>query len=235
MEESPTKLQILRSSNLLNGLTDDQIEELASYSRTSFAERGDLIWLNGNTVSFFGVVGTGFVKMTRTTPNGQEVTTEIMGPGQVFGLLGVIDGSGCPQTAKAVCSAWYLKVPKSAILPIYQENVILKEHLVRRTANRLRQSYDMISTLSAGKVDQRVAAVLLMLSNSYGEDTATGVMIAVPLTRQNIAEIAGTTVESTIRVMSRWQKQGLVTTEAKHISIRDPRALLLAVQGGTSV
>lgn len=233
MHEPPSKLEVIRSSSLLNGLTDEQIEELAVVSRPAHAERAELIWLDGSSVTFFGIVASGFVKMTRTTAAGQEVTTEIMGPGQIFGLLGVVDGTGCPQTAKAVCDTWYLKVPKASIMPIYNTNVVLKEHLVRRTTNRLRQSYDMISHLSSGKVDQRIAAVLLMLANSYGVGKDSGVVISVPLTRQDIAEIAGTTVESTIRVMSKWQKSGLVTTKSKMILLKDKDALVSTVRGST--
>jgi len=231
MQEPPSKLEVIKSSGLFSGLTDEQMEDLALVSRPAHAERTELIWLDGSSVTFFGIVASGFVKMTRTTAAGQEVTTEIMGPGQVFGLLGVVDGTGCPQTAKAVCDTWYLKVPKAAIMPIYNTNVVLKEHLVRRTTNRLRQSYDMISHLSSGKVDQRVAAVLMMLANSYGVSKDGGVVISVPLTRQDIAEIAGTTVESTIRVMSKWQKSGLVSTTSKVIFVKDKDALVSTVRG----
>lgn len=231
MFEKPTGIEVLRSSNLLNGLSEDEVSELAGVSRLAMAEKGELIWLDGSSVSFFGVVGTGFVKMSRTTAGGHEVTTEIMGPGQVFGLLGVIDGTGCPQTAKAVCGTWYLKVPKASFLPIYRQNIVLKEHLIMRSTNRLRQAFDMISHLSVGKVDQRVAAVLLMLSNSFGEDQKGGIQLTVPLTRQDISEMAGTTVESTIRVMSKWQKQGLITTNNQYIFLQDPHKLLLLTKG----
>ena len=100
-----------------------------------------------------------------------------------------------------------------------------------RSTNRLRQAFDMISHLSVGKVDQRVAAVLLMLSNSFGEDQKGGIQLTVPLTRQDISEMAGTTVESTIRVMSKWQKQGLITTNNQYIFLQDPHKLLLLTKG----
>jgi len=229
--ESPTRLEILRKTPLFKSLTETQMGELAANSRVALAEKGDVIWLHGSQVEYFGIVGAGFVKMTRLAPGGHEITTEIMGPGHVFGLLGTIDGSGCPQAAKAVTPVWYLKVRKASFLPMYGQMPILKESLLQKTSLRLRQSFDMIGHLTAGTVEQRVAAVLLLLADSFGEDGEMGIELNVPLTRQDIGEIAGTTVESTIRTMSKWQKAGLIETRAKVITLCDPDALTAIVRG----
>lgn len=215
----------------MGSLSDDQISHLAAHSRFAHAEKGEVIWLTGASVDFFGVVGSGFAKMSRIGPNYQEITTEIMGPGQVFGLLGALSGEGCPQTAKAVTATWYLKVRKSEFIPVYDQNLILKEQIFRRTSHRLHQAFDLIAHLSIGTVEQRVAAVLLVLTRSFGHETPEGVVLNVPLTRQEISELAGTTVESTIRVMSKWQKQGWVATQTKHIVLRDMDSILATVRG----
>ena len=228
--EAPSRREVLLSSTLLNGLTDDQVEEIVVNSRMAHAEKGETIWLSGSTVSFFGVVGTGFIKMTTMGPSHQEITTEIMGPGHVFGMLGAIDGTGCPQASKAITGTWYLKVPRLNFLTIYESNLILKEQVFKRTTHRLRQSFDLIAHLSVGTVEQRVAAVLLVLTRSFGREGSDGVLLDVPLTRQEVAELAGTTVESTIRIMSRWQKQDWIETQSRHILVKDLDKLLLAVR-----
>ncbi|MCA0360119.1 MAG: Crp/Fnr family transcriptional regulator [Armatimonadetes bacterium] len=228
--EAPSRREVFLSSTLLGGLTDEQVGELVVNSRMAHAEKGETIWLSGSSVSFFGVVGTGFIKMTTVGPSHQEITTEIMGPGHVFGLLGTIDGTGCPQSAKAITGTWYLKVPKAGFLPVYEKNVVLKEQVFKRTAHRLRQSFDLIAHLSVGTVEQRVAAVLLVLTRSFGRELPEGLLLDVPLTRQEIAELAGTTVESTIRIMSRWQKQEWIETQARHILVKDLEKLLQAVR-----
>lgn len=228
--DQPSKLETLRSSTLLGSLTEDQQQALAASSSMAHAEKGEVIWFSGRTVDFIGVVGSGFVKMTQTGPNHQEITTEIMGPGQVFGLLGAISGTGCPQCAKAVTGTWYLKVRKPGIVLAYQSNLILKEQILFRTSHRLHQSFELVAHLSIGTVEQRVAAVLLVLTRSFGQEQEDGIVIDVPLTRQDIAEIAGTTVESTIRVISKWQKKGWVETNARHIHIKSMASILSAVQ-----
>jgi len=97
--------------------------------------------------------------------------------------------------------------------------------MVRSISPRLRKAHEMMSRMSTGKVEQRIAATLLILVQSYGTETEEGMHIEVPLTRQDISEMAGTTVETTIRVMSRWQKEGLVTTRNQNITIVNPDAL----------
>ncbi len=225
--ERPSILDVLRSSTLLNSLHADEFDDLARTSHLAFAERGDTIWIRGSETDFFGLVGTGFVKMVMSSATGQEMTAELMGPGQVFGLLGTVQGTGCPLSARAVTHVWYLKVPKREFLPIYQKADVLKDALMRRTTNRLQQAYSMMARMSSGKVSERIAAVLFILAESYGSSSPNGLVISVPLTRQDIADLAGTTVESTIRVMSKWQKQGIIATDHRVVTLTNEEALAL--------
>ncbi|MCH7903327.1 MAG: Crp/Fnr family transcriptional regulator [Armatimonadetes bacterium] len=223
--ERPTNIAALRSSTLFNSLTGEDLDELATVSHMAYAERGETIWMRGNEVDFYGLVGVGFVKMVQSLANGHEVTSEIMGPGQIFGLLGTVEGTGCPLESRAVCNMWYLKIPKADFMPIFDGRIEFKNQLLRRTTNRLRQTMDMMAKMSTGKVDERIALILMLLSESYGKESEKGVTIQVPLTRQDIGEMAGTTVESTIRVMSRWQKNGIIESDHRFVTILDVRVL----------
>ncbi|KAA0225691.1 MAG: CRP-like cAMP-activated global transcriptional regulator [Fimbriimonadales bacterium] len=226
-----SNLHVLRSSTLLNSLTTEQIESLATSSKLVTVDKGHVIWTSGAVVDFFGLVGSGFIKMCRSTADGQETTVEIVGPGQIYGLLGTIDGSGCPLSSIAVTKTVYLRIPKRAFMPIYEANNALKDRLVRRTTLRLRSAHDLMARLISGRVDQRIAAVLMILSESYGEEVEGGIRINVPLTRQDVADMTGTTVESAIRTMSRWQKDGLIQTDHHYVvltRVREIEALLAA-------
>jgi len=164
--------------------------------------------------------------MTRTTPQGAEVAVELLGPGQCFGVLAALEGRAFPLSAIAVTNTWYLKVPTSALNELYAKNDLLRDQMLRHIAPRLRKAHDMMSRMSANKVEQRVAAVLFILMESYGRSNSKGaIRLSVPLTRQDISEMAGTTVETCIRVMSKWQKSGLVTTDKQVITIRDVEGL----------
>lgn len=228
--ERPSVLSVIEACSVMNALTEKERESLAQLSFIAYAERSEAIWLAGAQSDFFAVVGTGFVKMTRSTPQGAEVAVELLGPGQCFGLLAALEGRILPLSAIAVTHCWYLKVPTRVILEAYRENAHLRDQMLRSLSPRLRRAHDMMARMSSGKIEQRIAAVLLILSESYGRTGKLGgIRLSVPLTRQDIAEMAGTTVETCIRVMSKWQKAEIVTTEHQVITVRDVEALNAAL------
>ncbi len=219
MHQPPAPIDVLRRCQVMLSLSDHALQDIGLHSTMAVANRGEPLWIKGRDVDFFAAIEAGFVKMTRSTAQGVDVTTEIFGPNQVLGMLGTIKGSGCPQAAYAVCETHFLRISKERFLPYYRENMILKDHLIERTSDRLTRAHAMLTRMSTSRVEVRIAQVLLVLSESYGVPSGTGVRLSVPLTRQSIAEMAGTTVESTIRVMSQWQKQGVLKTESRQINL----------------
>lgn len=223
--ERPSKFAVVESCSLLNGLDRGTRSDLASASFMAYAEKGELIWMAGNPAEFCAVLGTGFVKMTKSSPSGQEVAVELLGPGQAFGLMAAIEGRSFPLSATAVTNSWYLKIPSQELLTAYNESASLKDAILRNLAPRLRKAHDMMSRLSSGSVEERIAAVMFILADSYGRQSVKGIELTVPLTRSDIAEMAGTTTESSIRVISRWQKDRLISTDHRMITILNPEGL----------
>lgn len=223
--EKPSIDSVIGACSILNALTESERLRLSEQSFMAYAERGEIIWLAGSPSQNIDVVGSGFVKMTRSTPQGTEVAIELLGPGQCFGLLVAIEGREYPLSAIAVTNTWYLKIPTRQFMELYNANASLRDHILRGLAPRLRKAHDMMARMSTGRVEQRLAAVLLILMDSYGEPLALGTRIAVPLTRQDLAEMAGTTVETSIRVMSKLQKEGILATDKQMITVLDSASL----------
>lgn len=223
--EKPSIDSVIGACSILNALTESERLRVSEQSFMAYAERGEIIWLAGSPSQNIDVVGSGFVKMTRSTPQGTEVAIELLGPGQCFGLLVAIEGREYPLSAIAVTNTWYLKIPTRQFMELYNANASLRDHILRGLAPRLRKAHDMMARMSTGRVEQRLAAVLLILMDSYGEPLALGTRIAVPLTRQDLAEMAGTTVETSIRVMSKLQKEGILATDKQMITVLDSASL----------
>lgn len=223
--ERPTNLAVVESCTLLNSIPVADRQQVANNSFMAYAERGEVIWLAGTAAECCVIAGTGFIKMTKLSSSGHEVTMELLGPGQVLGLMAVIEGRQFPLSAVSVTNCWYLKVPARVILPIYQANSNLKDQVVRTIGPRVRRAHEMMSRFSTGSAEECIAAVLFILADSYGTHKGNKIRLDVPLTRQEISEMAGTTVETTIRVMSRWQKSGIVRTEHQMITILDAERL----------
>lgn len=221
----PSNIGVVEACKIFNVLGNEDQLRIAMDSRMTHVERGELIWAAGAPIQFVAVVGIGFVKMTKITAHGQEIAIELLGPGQCFGLLAAVEGHSYPLSAIAASSCWFLRIPTHVVLPIYDRNPLLKDSMLRRLGPRLRKAHDMMTRMSTGTVDERLAAVLIVLADSYGDRDSEGVHLQVPLTRQDLSEMAGTTVETTIRVMSRWQKQGVLRTDNRVIKILNEQKL----------
>ncbi len=224
--DRPANIAVIQACSLLNGLTEEQRQRLAGESFTAYAERSEMIWRAGSAAEFVAIVGAGFIKMTKTTAGGQEVAMELLGPGQCLGLFAAIEGRSFPLNAIAVTNCWYLKIPTRIVAELYDKSSQFKDQIVRGLGPRLRKAHEMMARLSSNKVDERIAAVLFLLADSYGSKQPEGLRIDVPLTRQDISEMAGTTVESTIRTISAWQKGGIVATDRHVLTILKEDALL---------
>ncbi|RYG26702.1 Crp/Fnr family transcriptional regulator [bacterium] len=223
--ERPSNIAVVEACSMLNALSSEERQKIAGESFMAYAERGEMIFAAGAQSETVAIVGTGFVKMTKASAAGQEMAVELLGPGQGFGLLAAIEGRAYPLTAVAVTNCWYLKAPTRALLPMYRENGAFKDSIVRSLAPRLRKAHDMMLRLSSVRVEERLAAVLFILGDTYGVSEGGHVRISVPLTRQDVAEMAGTTVETTIRTFSRWQKSGILATDRQRLTILDEHAL----------
>ncbi len=233
--DKPSACAALQSNALLCALPPAEIQSLALVSRVVRASRGEVLWSRGSDVDFFGLAADGFVKMVRSSSHGSDVTLELFGPSQIFGLLGTITGAGCPLSAMAVTDLWYVRIPKRAFLELFEQSVPLKDQLIRRSAIRLHGMVDFMARLCSGHVDERIAAVLFILAESYGHREEGRLCLRVPLTRQEIGEMAGTTVESTIRTMSRWQKEGLIETDHQFVTIIDEPRLQSVLLGESRI
>ncbi len=223
--ERPSILSVVDSCPLLTSLSDAHRSELLSECFMAYAERSELIWLAGSPSQFVAVVGVGFVKMCKCSSRGSEVAVELIGPNNCFGVTAALENRPYPLSAIAVTNTWYLKIPVRVFTRLYEQDDQIRTNVVQQMSPRLQRAHNMIARMSSGKVDQRMAAVLLLLMDAYGREVEDGIEVTVPLTRQDLAEMAGTTVETSIRTMSRWQREGIVVTTQQRITILNPDLL----------
>ena len=230
MASNPTKHgsekeTIIAGSEMLRVLRPQDLEDLTLQSRIAGAKREEVIWRYGADVDFVGVIGSGFVKMAHPAVKGHAYILDIFGPGQVFGLTSVVTGIGCLKSAVALTDVTFAKIPKRTIHRLYETCDQLKHQVVLRLSYRMRLGSELLDTLSNGHVNQKIAAVLLVLAKNYAVHDSIGLRIEIPLTRRLISTMAGTTVESAIRIIGQWQKKGIVRTDSKHVTILDEPAL----------
>jgi len=220
-----TKQDLIRRNLVLSKLDESGICLLAESGRWKSYAKGDVVWNLGSEVEWFGLIQAGFVKMVKFNEDGRETTLEIMGAGQTFGCLGTVEGSGCPLVAVAVTNLNLLRLPKQDFLVQYENSVGLQKEIMKVSTRRLFAKLSMMAKLTTGRVDSRIANVLLMLSESYGIESPQGLTINVPLTRQDLSDFTGITIESAIRTLSKWQKAKTIESQNSNITILDLDAI----------
>jgi CRP-like cAMP-binding protein len=210
---------------LLAGLPAQTLADLAALARLDRYPAEATLFNQGDPCDRFWLLRAGRVKIVRLAEDGREVILEVIAPGEPFGGA-VIFLPEQPATARAMTLTETLSLPSEAYAQLIARNPALAQRLMRMLGARL-QALISLQALAGERVERRLAHILLKLADRAGRPEAGGgVLITVPLTRQDLAEMAGTTLETAIRTMSRFRAQGWVETRrGGFILIRDPQPL----------
>lgn len=220
--EHTSCLEILMANSIFGAMPPSVLEEIADVAQLASATRGTVLWRHGAEVDHIGIIESGFVKLVKPKRPEEPVVLELMGPNQVFGFLGLTEGTGCPLSAVAISTLSYYRLPKTAVMKVYEAQTLLRRSLFKRLTKRFRQHMFLATQMTMGQVEERIAAVLMMLAESYAREVDGTLEFQIPLTRAVIADMAATTTETTIRVFSKWQKAGWVSTDRQRITLLMP-------------
>jgi CRP/FNR family transcriptional regulator len=204
-------VEVLRQVPLFASLTDDQIAVAADWFRAETFAPDTMIFLEGDPADRLWVVSSGQVKIVKHTSDGQENLLEVITPGEMFGGAGLLLATH-PATAVAMTATTALSIERGAYLQLIRQYPDIALRIIDLLGERLQAAMKM-RALAVERVDVRLANILLKLCDKVGKPIDEGTRINLPLSRQDLADMAGTTIETAIRVMSRLRKEGLVHTE----------------------
>jgi len=206
----------LRQAELFKNLPSKERERLASRSLERTYTKGQTVFHEGHPSDSVWLVMEGRVHLLHYLPQGRVQTTCVMTPGEPFCCLPALDRGTYPATAIAATPAKVLQVPSA----LFHELMAISPKMLQETlclfCSRLRQ-VEAKGCLAHDPVDRRVAQALLTLQKKFGD--------TIPLTRQEIAELVGTTVETAIRTISRFQQEGWVRSTRGKIELLEARRL----------
>jgi CRP-like cAMP-binding protein len=217
--------EALRRSALFRRVTADDRQQLAAVANTRQFDKGATLFLEGDDSDALYTVMTGRVKVFKMTPRGTDVILELFGPGDPVGAVAVYESRPYPASAVALEPTTCLVIPRQAFFTLLETRPSLVRGLLVGLTHRLVELTNRLTELSGGRVEGRMARFFLKLADDMGQRRPDGTFIALTLSRQELADMIGTTIETSIRIMSRWGKDDIVRTEKNGFVVVDRAAL----------
>lgn len=207
---------------IFSSLSEDEVKEIQPYLIRQKSRKKEDIFSEGDPSEWFYILMTGKVKITKLSQDGREIIIELISPTDFFGGFAVMKGFPYPANAVSMEDSDILKIARPNLLKIIDRFPSIMYEITSSLGERTREFHDTLKNIALERVESRIAALILKLADKIGEENKDkSVFIDMKLTKQDIAEMVGTTVETTIRVMSRFKKSGLITDDGGKIIIRD--------------
>ncbi len=225
----------LRQRPVFAGLPAREIEELATAAVEESHRARAYIFLESDPSRWFYLVKSGHVKIVRHSKTGKDVVLELLGPGEVFGGVAVIEKRPYPAAAQATEPTVVVKIPAGPVIALADRHPAFIKEMALMIGRRLRAAHDSVKSLAVDPVEARLAAALLRLAEREGTRDKSGDRVTLPfhLTRQSLADMTGTTVETTIRILSRWLRDGLLIDEGGRLVLTDREGMTALAEGET--
>jgi CRP-like cAMP-binding protein len=222
---SPVPDETLAKVSLFRRVSVEDRERLQSVASVRDYDRGDHVFHEGDPSDYFMVVLTGRVKVYKHAPDGHDVILEMFGPGGPLGAVATFESRPFPASAAALEPTTCLLIPRPAFFAMLERHPSLVRGLMSSLSLRLIELTTRLGELTGGRVEVRFARLFLKLADQLGRPERGGLFIPLSLSRQELADLTGTTIETAIRIMSRWGKDGVLRTEKDGFVLLDRAAL----------
>jgi CRP-like cAMP-binding protein len=213
------------------GLTPGQLDDVVAEAQSVRFAKGTSVFEQGQEARSFFVLLHGRLRVAKLTPDGHQVLVRFVLPGEIFGVAGAIGREIYPASASAVVDSVVLTWPTAAWPRLVARHPSLAAHALETVGSRLQEAHIRVVEMSTEQVEQRVAHALLRLAQQAGRKVEAGVQIDFPISRQDVAEMTGTTLHTVSRILSAWEDRGWVEGGRQRIVLREPDKLLVVAEG----
>jgi CRP-like cAMP-binding protein len=230
MRLSEAKQQVgaaqLAELQMVSGLTDAQVEKVILRGRVKRVESGTFLFQEQDPAGQVYVLTQGKIRLSQVTPEGQQVIMRYASPVEEFGLIAVLTDSSYPVSAQTVEDCTLMVWDEAAVKDLMAAYPRLALNIIRVLSDRIEEFQERIRVMSTERVERRIARALLRLARQTGRKVEAGVLIDMPLSRQDLAEMTGTTLFTVSRVLSQWESVGLVQSGREQVIVRFPHGLV---------
>jgi len=227
VEISPTQL---RQVVAFRTATDDELRLILDAGAIRPVEEGEYFFLQGESAEHAYVLVHGQVKLLQSNPQGQLVNLRTVYPWQLFGALGAVRPlAEYPASAQALADSTGLAIPSGFLKVMLETHPHLSMDLMQLMTSYIQEMQSRYVELATERVEQRICRAVLRLAAQSGQKGQDG--IELTLSREDLAEISGTTLYTVSRTLAAWHRRGLVEAGREYVRILQPHALVRMAEG----
>lgn len=215
----------LARTRVFAGLSPQAQREILAAAFTKNLSARESLALEGEPADTFYLVVVGHLKLSKTAPDGREVIARFIGPGDPYAGVVLLNHPVYPVSAVAVEPSRVLGWPRASINNLAARHPPLRVNVLEEITRHMTDALDRVSELTTERVPQRVARTLLRLAEHDGHVIGDAIEIAHPVTRQELADLVGTTLFTVSRLLAAWDQQGLIHSTRGHVTVLKPLSL----------
>lgn len=216
----------LRNVIFFQGLDDDALDRVVQDAHVQRVPAETFLFHENDPATTFFVITEGRVRLSQFTEDGRHVILGFMGAGEGIGIVAAVPDADYPLSAQVVDECVLLCWSNLALQQLMERYPVIAYHTLRMIAGRFVELQMRYRELATERVERRIARAVLRLARQAGHRDDRGVLIAMTLSRQDLADLTGTTLYTVSRTLSRWEQQGLIETGREWVRVRSPHGLV---------
>ncbi|MDO1559529.1 Crp/Fnr family transcriptional regulator [Brevundimonas sp. 2R-24] len=218
-------LNLLRRAEMFGSLPTEALADIAAAGLPRRLVAGERIFAQGDPGVTCHTLMEGRVKIVQTLPDGTQAVLRFIGPGEMYGTVAALMDQPFPADAIAVTESVELRWGVSNFRELMRRHPEIGVRSTASAGTRLFDLQNRISELSTERVEQRIARAVLRLAEQAGRPTPQGTEIDFPITRQELAEMTGSTLHTVSRTLAAWDQAGVTASARRRVIVRDRAAL----------
>ena len=225
-------LDEIRKISLFQGVAQNELEGLLKAAHRKHLLAGEFFFLQDDPAEYMYVLLEGRVKLSQVGPEGDQVLIRVITPVSLFALVAITTASNYLVTAQAAEDSLALYWTRHELMDFVLRTPQVAHNAMRIMAERLQEIQERFRQVTSERVERRLVYTLFRLAAQAGKKVDEGVLIDLTLTRQDLAEMSGTTLYTVSRLLSGWEKQGLVLASREQVIICNPHGLASILEDG---
>lgn len=219
------RLEMLGRAPLFADLSADELAEVGRRCHVQGFVAGEAVYHAGTPATRVYVVASGAVKTVRPGADGRETILDLCGPGDPLGAVPALGEEVHADSAWTLTPSCLLGLNSNEYVQIMEDFPAVAMATLKGVSRRLSEARQAVHLLAGAPLPQRLAAMLLLLAEKVGREWEGGVLIDVPLSREDLASMAGAATESVSRLLSTWKRSELIDSGRRWIALKDMAAL----------